>query len=750
MQLVRNINIGNKLMPALRFSFRSTLLGTSALFLAAAVPALAQDAVSPDIDPGYGETVTVTAVRTARNVSDVPATVSVIGDEEIADRLVKDIKDLVRFEPGVSVRAQPSRFGAALGSTGRDGNSGFNIRGLEGNRVLIQVDGIRIPDGYGYGPQAVGRGDFVDLDLLKTVEIVRGPASALYGSDGLAGAVSFLTKDPADFLDEDKGWHVQARAGYASADESWSSGGIVAGAAGAWSAMVAYNRRDWHETANMGVNDAANSTRTRPNPEDGISNSVLAKLVWANEAHRLRLTYDHLDSETRWDVLTARAAVITSPGSVLQLLASDDAQRDRVTLDHRYDGAGFIRSADTNAYYQDATTRQFTFEDRNTAADRTRDNSFDNRVWGLGSVLESEFSTGALTHRLVYGFDFSKTHQDSTRSGTVPTPPDTFPQRAFPVTDYTLLGVYVQDEIRLLDGALTLFPALRFDWYDLDPRRNDPLYPDPLVTGSSDSHWSPKLGIVWKISDEVSLFANLATGFKAPAPSQVNNYFSNLAFGYTSIPNPDLTPETSRSIEGGVRYVSDGFSLSLTAFHGAYDDFISQQVVSGSGTTLDPAVYQFVNLGSVEISGVEGKVMGDLGAGFSAIAAFAYTDGDDTTGPVDVPLSTIDPFKVSAALNWVHADGKFGGQIAAVHVRRKAAADVSSATAFRPPAFTTLDLTAWVEVTEGVKLRGGVFNITDETYWWWSDVQGVGAASLVRDSYTQPGRNYAVSLTVDF
>lgn len=737
-------------MSVHRAFLRGLLLTSSALVLATPAASAQDAAPEPQQVAELGaETITVTAVRTAKKVEDVPATVSVISDEEIANRLVKDIKDLVRFEPGVSVRAQPSRFGAALGSTGRDGNAGFNIRGLEGNRVLIQVDGVRIPDAYGFGPQVVGRGDFVDLGLLKTVEIVRGPASALYGSDGLAGSVAFITKDPVDFLKDDKAWHVQGHAAYASVNEGWSTGGIIAGSSESWSAMVAYNRRDWRETENKGTVFTSNATRTAPNPEDGYSNSVLAKLVWSNEAHRVRLTYDHLDSKTEWDVLTARAAVVSAATSVLQLLATDDARRDRVTLDHRYDGKGAIRSADTNIYWQDATTRQFSFEDRNTAADRTRDNTFDNRVWGFGTVLESEFDTGAVTHRLVYGLDFSKTHQDSLRGGTVPTPPDTFPARAFPTTDYTLLGLYVQDEIALLDGALTLFPALRFDWYDLDPRANDPLYPS-VVAGSSDSHWSPKLGIVWKVGDGVSLFANLATGFKAPAPSQVNNHFSNLAFGYTSRPNPDLKPETSRSIEGGIRYAGKGFSLSLTAFYGEYEDFISQQVVSGSGTTADPAVYQYVNLGSVQISGIEGKIAGDLGYGFSAVATFSYADGDDTTGAVDVPLSTIDPFKISAALNWTEDQGRFGAQLAAVHVRRKSSDEVASATAFRPPSFTTLDLSAWVQVTDGVKLRAGVFNLTDEKYWWWSDVQGLSTTSAVLDSYTQPGRNYAVSLTVDF
>jgi hypothetical protein len=68
----------------------------------------------------------------------------------------------------VSVRSSPARFGAALGTTERDGNAGFNISGLEGNRVLVQVDGVRSSDSFVFGAQAVGRGDYGDLDPLKS------------------------------------------------------------------------------------------------------------------------------------------------------------------------------------------------------------------------------------------------------------------------------------------------------------------------------------------------------------------------------------------------------------------------------------------------------------------------------------------------------------------------------------------------------------------------------------------------------
>ncbi len=112
--------------------------------------ALAAEADST-VDP-----VTVIATRSEKLASEVPATVSVITSADIDERLAADIKDLVRYEPGVSVRRSPARFGAALGATGRDGDSGFNIRGLEGNRVLMQIDGVRVPADYLIGTENAG------------------------------------------------------------------------------------------------------------------------------------------------------------------------------------------------------------------------------------------------------------------------------------------------------------------------------------------------------------------------------------------------------------------------------------------------------------------------------------------------------------------------------------------------------------------------------------------------------------------
>ena len=733
-----------------------------ALYAAGGSAALAQDG-DPLVRPNPSNTITVTATRLPQPIVDVPATVTVIDDKQIADEMVSDVKDLVRFEPGVSVRRAPTRFGAALGSTGRDGNAGFNIRGIEGNRVLIQVDGVRVPDGFDFEAQSAGRGDYVDVGLIKSVEILRGPASALYGSDGLAGAVSFITSDPSDFLTGHKKIAGLVRGAYDSADDQFSETAILAGRSGDWSALLAYTRRDGHELDNKGTNDAPNSTRTTPNPQDTRSNALLGKIVWSSsDAHRIRLTIDHLDDHVRTNVLSGVAPVATSATSVLGLQARDKTRRDRVSLDWRYRGSGAIDEAQVTLWYQEGKNEQFTAEDRNTAADRTRLNTFENRVLGGSAELRSDFATGSVQHRLVYGGDVSVTRQRGLRSGTVPTPPDVFPTRAFPVTDYTLAGGYLADELAFADGRVTLYPVIRFDYYKLDPK-DDPLLATFKSAGQDGSRLSPKIGGVVKLVEGASLFANYARGFKAPSPSQVNQFFENLAQGYTSIPNPNLRPETSETWEGGVRFANGPVNAGITGFTGRYKNFISQQVVSGGFTPTNPAVFQFINLNRVRIEGIEGKLDLRARGGFSGRMAISYATGTVIDGNgVHSPLSTIDPLKLVLVVGYDDPGGRFGGQLMATHSAQKELGrttyvDVTGPTTicsgspcFRPGAFTILDATAYVRLGEAFTVRAGLFNIFDRKYAWWSDVRGLAASSPVTDAYTQPGRNVSVSLSARF
>lgn len=731
---------------------RLALFGVASALALAGLPAWAAEGDAGDgavtVDP-----LTVLGSRTEKAASEVPATVSVITAEDLEDRLAADIRDVVKLEPGVSVRASPARFGAALGTTGRDGAAGFNIRGLEGNRVLIQVDGVRVPDGFTFGAQSVGRGDYQDLDLMRSVEILRGPASALYGSDGVAGAVSFTTKDPSDFLRDGKAWGGRARAFYGSADDSVGATMVGAGRQGRFSAMIAYTYREGHEQETQGSNDAANTDRTTANPQDILTRSVLGKLVFdVSDDNRIRLTAEHYQRDIKTDVLSGVAKPPLAATSVVRLKASDDIERDRVMLDQRvsFDG-GPVDRLTWGAYWQDSKTVEFTAEDRFTAADRTRRNTFDNRVYGLSAQLESGFGLAGAEHKLIYGFDASRTRQVGLRDGTVPPVGEAFPIRAFPTTDYTLVGAFAQDEIELMDGRLSIYPALRFDYYELEPE-TDPLLVAFTPSKADDSRVSPKLGIVFRPAEQARLFFNYAQGFKAPSPSQVNNAFSNPIQNYRSIPNPDLKPETSEAFEGGARWVTEMWSAEITAFSGEYRNFIEQAQIGGNFTPANPGVFQFINLAKVKIHGIEGRARLRLDNGVGVFLGASYARGN-SYAPAKAPLDSVDPIKVSAGVSWREVEGRYGGEITVVRSERKDTSRVAQTctpSCWRPNASTVVDITAFWRVADAVTLRGGVFNVSDEKYAYWNDVRGLSSTAVSRDAYTQPGRNVSLSLTYDF
>ena len=720
----------------------------------AALAALGGPVPSEGTDSRDQRDVVVTATRTPVAAKDAPVTVSAKTAEDIAGELATDIRDLVRFEPGISVRRAPTRFGAAMGSTGRAGNEGFAVRGIGGNRVLIQVDGVRVPYGFSFGAQDVGRGDYVDLGLIKSVEFLRGPASALYGSDGLAGAVRFTPSDPADILGE-RSFGGSVRTQFNAADDEFSQSAVVAARSGDVSTMLAYTRRDFAELKNRGDVEGTGIARTAPNPQTGHANAVLGKLVWdIAPGQRLRATGEVLDHHVATDVLTGINA------SVAGLQARDGARRWRGALDWTYDGGGLIQFARAAAYLQDADNRQVSAEARRTLPSRTRLNTFENRVYGASGELRLGFATGAVTHRLVTGADLSVLRQRGVRDGTVPPRGESFPTRAFPITDFTLAGAFVGDEIGL--GPLTLQPAVRYDAYRLSPRR-DPLLPNFATAGQTGDRMSPRLGAVAKLAPMIRLFASYARGFRAPEPGQINQYFSNLTSGYTSIPNPALRPETSEALEAGLRVDSKAVNLSASVFRARYRDFISQELIGGRFTQSDPALFQFINLDRASVRGAEARLATRAANGLSGQLALAYAEGEQI-GPdgITKPLATVDPLKLVAGIGWREPErGRFGGQLLITHSARKAAHDTDglcTGTCFRPDAFTILDATLCARLSEVLTLRAGIFNLTNATYAYWSDVRGLaeprplpaGAADVPPAAFTQPGRNASASLTYRF
>ncbi len=739
----------------LSFALWLALPGMAAAQSASPGPSGAEEKNAIEFDP-----VVVTATRTERAVSDVPNSVDVIDRERMDDTLVRDLRDLVRYEPGVSVTSGVGRFG--LGD--------IRIRGLGGNRVRVQTDGIAVSDAFAIGSFSNANRNFVDMDTLKRVEIVRGPTSSLYGSDALGGIVSFITKDPSDYLDAGKDAYFGFKLG---AEGDWS--GLSAGATAAfggerWSGLVTVNHRQGQETKNQGENDALGATRTTPNPQDRDGRSVLSKLVYALSANqRFKLTVEGNEDQTDTDVLSSLGLQSLTRATNLSVTGDDHQTRARVSLGHEVDvlESALADRLDWQVYRQDSETTQDTREVRRTAAgvpeQRDRSFNFDQRQYGVQANFFKSFGA-AVRHDFAYGFDISRTQTHQKRDGRVTNfntgavtnsmLPDVFPVRDFPISRTTNAALYVQDEISFADGAFRLVPGVRVDRYELRPEV-DKIFaednPGVSVVDLTDTSVSPKLGAVWHFAEEWSLFGGYSRGFRAPPYNDVNIGFTNLMFGYTAIANPDLKPETSNGFEAGVRFVGEAAYASLSGYRNDYKDFIeSFRFIGLNDEGLQ--VFQSQNIADAKIYGAELKAGIDFGRvsdrfeGWSLRGSAAWSRGRDETD--DAPLQSVDP--LTAAIGLAYDRDTWGAELAGHFAQRKRG--LEQLDLYATPGYGVLDLLAHWNFAPGAKLNAGVFNLGDRKYWEGGDLpDGIASTSLsALDRYTSPGRSLSVSVAVNW
>jgi hemoglobin/transferrin/lactoferrin receptor protein len=734
-------------MSIRRILFRLTLVSIAS-FAHAARP-----------EPALDE-VTVSATKFATPLLEVPATVTVITSEESEYRLDGDIRDLVRYEPNVSVRNNVARFGL----------TDFSIRGIGGNRVLVEIDNVRMPDGFAIGSFSNASRDGIDLDLLKRVEIVRGSASSLYGSDAIGGVVALTTKDPADLLGPARSYYFGARGAYGEAHDSMSGTASFAARFGRFSALAVYSHQESGDYENQGDIAALNATRTRPNPQDGYGDSVLLKGVFdASDSQRFRLTLENSRHDLSTDVITSRASSVAL--DTTRLTGDDEDERRRLSFEHEFQdlGLSWLDGGVWRIYDQRSQTRQYTTEDRTVRAGpvttlrvRERVFEFDQDSTGGEITLHKVWTVGPGTHRVTFGLEHVDTHTEQLRGGlernltsggvTSQVGPDLYPVRDFPISETRSSSLYLQDEMRY--GRWIVTPGVRLDSYELTPRPdavfaadNPGVVPAPL----DDERVSPKLGMVFRPVDTLSLFASYNYGYRAPPYGDVNVGFTNLAGGYTTLPNPNLKSETSDNFETGVKYAKDGVRVDVSVFYNTYEDFIQPFATLGVNPMTGLIEFQSQNVDSVLIYGAELKATVPLAiheaSGLLWQSAIGYSRG--TNRETDAPLDTIDPLRLVTGLNYQPAGGRWQTGISLTWVDSKSRID-PAISQFVPDSYTVVDLYGEVRLGEHLRLNAGVYNIADEKYWDWADVRGRPATDAAIDRYTRPGRSVSASLKVEF
>ena len=705
------------------------------------------------------ERIVVTAAsRSPQFIEETPGTVTVVGREELDRALARDVRDALRYEPGVSVENGPARFG--LGN--------ISIRGLDGNRVQMLQDGVRLPEGFRVGSFSNASRNPFDVALLSRIELLRGPGSALYGADALAGVVAMTTLDPADVKRAGARFGGFAQAGYASADDSSHGSGAIAARAGPVELLAAAARSDGHARESRGEVATPGAARTAANPQETRADSRLAKVVLPLAGGgRWRATWDEHRRHVATDVMSLNPQ---SPRTV-SLAGDDRGERRRASLDAVLHAVGVADRLSLLAYDQRSRTTQDTVEVRaNTTAaclsapgsvSCRREARFDLAQDESGATAIGESSAGGI-HRLVYGAEWSRARIAEMRDGrqvnlatgsaTNVVGTDVFPTRDFPDSRVQRMGAFLQDEWTL--PWATLIPALRYDRFTMEPEPDATWLASNAArtpVGLTDSAWSPKLGALVPLGAQVTFALQAATGFRAPPSFDVNLGIASLPQGYAVIPNPDLAPETSRGLEAGLRGRHGSLDWSVTAYRTDYRDLIVSRAplpcpgdprcVAGA-----PVTFQSQNVTHARIEGVEARAEARFAPGWSARAGAAAARGDDRTR--GVPLNSIDPPKLVLGLAWEGSGA--GAQLHVTHAAKKTRIDASAGALYGTPAYTVADLTGQWALGRNARLSAGIFNLFDRKYWLWSDVRGVVNPAASIDRYTQPGRNFGVQAKVSF
>jgi hemoglobin/transferrin/lactoferrin receptor protein len=723
-----------------------SLLAPAAAWAQAPLPSPAAEE-----SPRFLEAVTVSATLNPSAVGDTPGTVSVIGAGQIERRLLEHTADLVTFEPGVYVESNLTRIGA----------NGFNIRGIGGNRVMTQVDGVETSEQFDFGPFNVHQFS-LDLDALKSVEIVRSSGSSLYGSDALGGVVSFFTKDPADYL-AGRRVHVAGKTTFDSRSDT-SSGNFVIAAGGSRTQASAFaSVADGHEPKNRGEVEAEGPTRTVLNPQDRRGVQGVAKLVHRlADGNVLRGAFElsHHDIET--DAFSSRTVTAAGPSTtrVADLDSDDTMRRWRASVDQDLSGRLGLDHASWRLYAQRSETDQVVDELRvTTSPGRTttvdRHGTLEYGQDTFGGHLQGRKAVGAGGLLLTFGaghkrdsFDMIRDRVDTdvdTRA-VVPAVGLILPGKYFPKSDVDETGVYLQAELEV--GRLKIVPGVRYDRFAMDADEGDAVFALTLAPTPADfeaDRVSARLGAALDLTRQLTLHAQYAGGFRAPPYSAVNSGFTNPQGGYTSIPNTDLRPETSRNVEAGLRFAGGSVSAGVTGFRNSYDDFIVQ-ADNGVNPATGLLEFQYRNLSKARIDGVELQAEARLGEAVRVRGAWAFVGGRDTSEPEEAPLGTIAPNQGALGVGFGPRGNRFGGDLVARLTSGQSEEDVAEG-AFRPEGYAVLDLTGWVRLTRGLVLRAGLLNLTDRRYFEWANVRGRLATDPLVDRYSSPGVSGLVSLS---
>ncbi len=517
------------------------------------------------------EEVVVTATKTEAEVKDVPASVTVITKEEIKATGAEKLRDIFKLDSGIILTR----------SRGRDFPS---IRGFGSQHVLILIDGKRLSGEVDQDFEL----DRITLENVERIEILKGPASALYGTDALGGVINIITKTPDKF-----------------ALELTPKFGAYSGGRGERQSLSFYTGG---KLGRFGITISGQFTDARPYfredqttlLEDREQKNLGLKLSYDLTKHT-QIIFDvaHMKEDTESRVLSR---------NVLQKDINDNERYDlSAALSHKSPDLEYFIRGYLSKYDKD-------YENRTLATNTL--NAFDT------AKVDRYVVEGRITKELIKNnlFTFGAEYRRESRKGTrLNTGKDPFTAVREGVTrtgskaDIDYWAIYIQNEWQVTDKLL-IIPALRYDDSD-----------------KFQSNISPNLGITYKILPNLRAKANYAHGFKTPSPRELYIEFRHPGPRYIIRGNPDVKSEKSISYEFSVEGEAGIFSGKVGYFYNDVQDLIGtvEVIPPPAGTPAGWRVFTYQNIAKAKIQGIEAELGLSLTEEISLRASYTYLDAKD-------------------------------------------------------------------------------------------------------------------------
>ena len=647
------------------------------------------------------EPITVTASRTERRISEVPSNTSIISEKDIQSSNAKSISDLLNNLEGVYTYDA-----SGVGSVGV-----VNMRGFYGgmsSHQLVLVDGI---------PQNKGKDKLVDwdmisLDNIESVEVLRGPASALYGDNAMSGVINIITKKPAgkpearvyasygsfntqEYKTSVSGAYKSEDNGLPSSRQSHKQLGVLLGAS---------------QKITDGFREHCNYQRTH------IDGRLDYNINDAQKAQFLLDYYKKKRGALPWALSEAQIAQDrrqARPGTEND--KSDETKSD-ISITHAWDISNNAKTEETFYYKYDNADSFYTGP--NLTQNSQKEQLEDEDAYGFmlkGSVKQEIMGLG---HEFTAGVDLEKDNFDY-KEYAAP-----YRQRGALQSDYGVkrgkIGPYLQDEIKLSD-SLRFVGGVRYDWVDFD-------FDDRKTASNSKtekmSKITPRCSLVYVYQRDSSLYANYAQAFRTPTIGQM--------FTYGSSANPNLLPEEAVNYEIGLRHsFNEFFKANISLYWMELDNEI----------WYDYATSKYQNYGKTSHKGIETGLDFKINKSFSSFVNYTYSRAKNENGSyAGKYLTNIPIHKASSGLHFTTEFGLSWDLI----VTYIGSSYIDSTNNNKLPSYATADTKISYQY-KMMKISAGIDNLFDKGY----NSYGYVSANI-KYFNPAPGRTFTLGVEAKF